>query len=696
MSEPLNNLGLYGDFDPCDKDIVQRLNFNFEFLDNVVQLSVIDMVDELPDSPLAGDRYILNTDNLIYYYNGEEWVPRNPQLGYVALNRDEGMMYHYDGTDWAIVATSGVTNHGALTGLADDDHPQYHNDARGDVRYYTKTQVDAFPQEHLNFLTDPSFENGVSDWSLTAGVVIHSSSQLYTDRNKYMADVNFDGGAVFSRSFSIPETDMLCTFKGWLRSFTYDINISVTSGATTELLTVGASSEWQQFNLPITPPNATILIEISVDDPSATAAYFDELYFGPFVSSGGGVSDHGLLTGLTDDDHTQYHNNTRGDARYYTQTALDGGQLDNRYYTETETDALLAANSTGDRARGNHTGTQALSTLSQSGASTGQVATWNGSAWAPQSSGGNSLLFNNGLSGENPFNYNETISPSPGPGEVSIYAAELHPDLTLPRFETGNLGSIITHAGFLQTALWEKNIILYQPGGAGSTSIFTLGESTPTATGTATAAAYTLGANRVQGAKRVEYAVTTASTSAIAGWRQSTMHYHRPGDGGGMGSGGFFIVHDFGVSRGNASNSTRRMYCGLHNGVAAPSDANPSGGVSNACGVGCDSTDTNLQFIFREGTNTATKIDLGSNFPKAANDNEQFYRFIMNCSSNQFYGYVQFYLADLVNGYVATYTATSNFPLPATMLAYRSWASVGGTNSVIGMHLMKFYSEVNY
>lgn len=29
-----------------------------------------------------------------------------------------------------------------------------------------------------------------------------------------------------------------------------------------------------------------------------------------------GVTDHGVLTGLADDDHTQYHNNARGDARY--------------------------------------------------------------------------------------------------------------------------------------------------------------------------------------------------------------------------------------------------------------------------------------------------------------------------------------------------------------------------------------------
>lgn len=28
-----------------------------------------------------------------------------------------------------------MSDHGALEGLADDDHPQYHNDARGDARY---------------------------------------------------------------------------------------------------------------------------------------------------------------------------------------------------------------------------------------------------------------------------------------------------------------------------------------------------------------------------------------------------------------------------------------------------------------------------------------------------------------------------------------------------------------------------------
>lgn len=37
----------------------------------------------------------------------------------------------------------GVTDHGAVTGLSDDDHPHYLNNARGDIRY--PPIVNAFP-----------------------------------------------------------------------------------------------------------------------------------------------------------------------------------------------------------------------------------------------------------------------------------------------------------------------------------------------------------------------------------------------------------------------------------------------------------------------------------------------------------------------------------------------------------------------
>lgn len=36
-----------------------------------------------------------------------------------------------------------ITDHGSLSGLTDDDHSHYHNDTRGDARYYRKAQVEA-------------------------------------------------------------------------------------------------------------------------------------------------------------------------------------------------------------------------------------------------------------------------------------------------------------------------------------------------------------------------------------------------------------------------------------------------------------------------------------------------------------------------------------------------------------------------
>jgi hypothetical protein len=60
----------------------------------------------------------------------------------VAGATDEHVLTKDTGTGNAIfkVSPSGVTDHGALTGLEDDDHSQYHNDTRGDARYYQQSE----------------------------------------------------------------------------------------------------------------------------------------------------------------------------------------------------------------------------------------------------------------------------------------------------------------------------------------------------------------------------------------------------------------------------------------------------------------------------------------------------------------------------------------------------------------------------
>ncbi|KKL81454.1 hypothetical protein LCGC14_1994600, partial [marine sediment metagenome] len=69
-------------------------------------------------------------------------------------------------------------------------------------------------------------------------------------------------------------------------------------------------------------------------ESAGTASFIESVFDTSFSTTL--VTDHGNLSGLTDDDHSQYHTDARGDTRYYTESELDAGQLDNRYHTESE------------------------------------------------------------------------------------------------------------------------------------------------------------------------------------------------------------------------------------------------------------------------------------------------------------------------------------------------------------------------
>jgi hypothetical protein len=69
----------------------------------------------------------------------------NPHNTLHALLPDRGENTHAEIdahiADTSIHGGGGATDHGALTGLTDDDHSQYHNDARGDARYAINSQA---------------------------------------------------------------------------------------------------------------------------------------------------------------------------------------------------------------------------------------------------------------------------------------------------------------------------------------------------------------------------------------------------------------------------------------------------------------------------------------------------------------------------------------------------------------------------
>ena len=114
-------------------------------LDCLVQLSVLSRVlSAPPGSPVDGDRYLVGPSpsgdwalagGKVAAYQDGAWAFFAPRAGWIAWISDEGILAAFDGASWSAVSSSGVTDHGALTGLGDDDHPQYLNAARADARY---------------------------------------------------------------------------------------------------------------------------------------------------------------------------------------------------------------------------------------------------------------------------------------------------------------------------------------------------------------------------------------------------------------------------------------------------------------------------------------------------------------------------------------------------------------------------------
>lgn len=86
--------------------------------------------------------------------------------------------------DVAIAGGGGVTDHGALTGLVDDDHPQYHNDARGDARYSPlgHTHADAVAAGASGFMSgaDKTKLNGIA-----TNATANSSDAALRDRSTH-------------------------------------------------------------------------------------------------------------------------------------------------------------------------------------------------------------------------------------------------------------------------------------------------------------------------------------------------------------------------------------------------------------------------------------------------------------------------------------------------------------------------------
>lgn len=277
----------------------------------------------------------------------------------------------------------------------------------------------------------------------------------------------------------------------------------------------------------------------------------------------------------------------------------------------------------------------------------------------------------------------ETTTPSiPLSGTVKIFGRTMGGRSMLAFVGPSGVDSAI------QPTLARNDVMWWKPAG-NSTTITATGAAALTATGTPTLANVAV-TNIHTRMRRLDYLVTPASATAVAGFRSGVAQLT-------VGStitnlGGFHYVCRFGPATGVAT-TTNRCFVGLANSTAAPTDVEPSS-ITNIVGCGWNAADTNIRIMHR-GAAAVTNIDLGVDFPVPTADRTKVYELAMFSKPGTTQE-VKWEFTDLGTGIKATGTISTNLPTTSTFLAPRGWMSAGGTSSLIGIALFNLYIETDY
>lgn len=204
------------------------------------------------------------------------------------------------------------------------------------------------------------------------------------------------------------------------------------------------------------------------------------------------------------------------------------------------------------------------------------------------------------------------------------------------------------------------------------TTINAIGGPALTATGTATSAPWATTSlhTRVQ---RVDYLVTAAATTAVAGYRVAAATWR--------GIDGFHFIFRTCPATGVAGVSTRRCFIGMQASTGAPTDVNPST-LLNVVGVGYDAADTNWQVMVNDGSGACTKTDTG--IARPSSDRQTMYSVMIFSPPGG--GWFGVRIVDEATG--STYESAqlnTNIPAATQTLCPNCYASVGGTSSVVGL-----------
>ncbi len=207
-----------------------------------------------------------------------------------------------------------------------------------------------------------------------------------------------------------------------------------------------------------------------------------------------------------------------------------------------------------------------------------------------------------------------------------------------------------------------------------STTIIAENIATGTLQGTSTAVA--ISNTSIQSKKtRLKIGVSTPAANGICGYR-STSAFN-------LINVGWRMTVGFGVSD-TAYNSGARQFYGM---TANTTSLGLSSTVTveslvNIVGIGSDAADTNLQIFHNDGTGTATKIDLGVNFPANRTSGAAATDFFVMDLYNPFNSSTVYYkVVSLENNFTSTGSITTNLPSDNTAITIQGCRTSGATSN---------------
>lgn len=233
----------------------------------------------------------------------------------------------------------------------------------------------------------------------------------------------------------------------------------------------------------------------------------------------------------------------------------------------------------------------------------------------------------------------------------------------------------------LQPLLARNSVSLWCAAGSGTTVTNVGASAALTATGTATSAAYAL-TNIHTKFKRVDYLVTTAAATAVAGARYSALWSRDVG---------FHFIMRAAPATGQ-SNISSRFFMGMANNTSSTTDVAPNS-QTLCVGLGFDSSDTLMHMYTNDAAGTCTKIPL-TGLPRYTTDRATMYELVMFAPPGG--SSITYEVTDIGTNNKSTGTITTDLPLLSTTLAPRMYTSVGGVSSVTGCTLVSLYLESDF